>query len=150
MKKNLELYQKKKNNKINNNNDKLSENTIKLKEGLSFKKVGEYLQEQKKKYLKIYKNNDILNNDYFLKSSFELNFHSSKNSNYLILKKAAKNLKEYFNKPDEYYNNNFGFVILNNIAYFYLNDMEEQENKILFDYEKIKQINYDKKKKIKN
>jgi len=146
--KKLRTVSEKKNNKINDNNDKLSESTIKLKEGLSFKKVGEYLQEQKKKYLKIYKNNDILNNDYFLKSSFELNFHSSKNSNYLILKKAAQNLKEYFNKSDEYYNNNFGFVILNNIAYFYLNDMEEQENKILFDSEKIKQINYEAQKKI--
>ena len=128
--------------KENNKND-LIERVNNLKKDLVMaKKVGVYLKEQKEKYLLIYKNNEILNNENFSNSLFDLNFHKSKNSKFLIFKKAAKNLKEYFNKPEENYNKNFGFVVLNNIAYFYLNDTEEQENIVLFDSEKIKKADY--------
>ena len=129
-----------------NNNDKLIERINNLKNDLVMaKKVGIYLKEQKEKYLGIYKNNEILNNKNFSKSLFDLNFRGSKNSKYLILKNAAKNLKVYINKPEENYNKNFGFVVLNNIAYFYLNETEEQENIVLFDSEKIKKADYEKK-----
>ena len=140
----------KKNKKTNliktNNNDKLIERINNLKNDLVMaKKVGIYLKEQKEKYLGIYKNNEILNNENFSKSLFDLNFRGSKNSKYLILKNAAKNLKVYINKPEDNYNKNFGFAVLNNIAYFYLNETEEQENIVLFDSEKIKKADYEKK-----
>ena len=137
----------KKNKKTNlnktNNNKELIERISNLKKDLSMtKKVGVYLKEQKEKYLQIYKNNDILNNENFSKSLFDLNFHNSKSSKNFFFKKAAKNLKEYFNRPEENYNKNFGFAVLNDIAYFYLNDTEEQENTVLFDSEKIKKADY--------
>ena len=122
--------------------NQLSEDEINLKNNLCGKKIGKYLEEQKEKYLKIYKDNEILNNDYFLKSSFGLNFHSSRNSNFAVLKKSSDNLKNYFNNFNGNYDKNFGFVVLKNIAYFYLTDAEEQEKVLLYDCSKIKKIDY--------
>ena len=106
------------------------------------KKIGKYLEEQKEKYLKIYKDNEVLNNNYFLKTPFDLNFHCSRNSRLAILKEYSDKLKNYFNNFNGNYNKNFGFVVLKNIAYFYLNDTDEQEKVLLYDCSRIKKIDY--------
>ena len=133
---------KKRSNK-NDNNSELSQSIIELKKNLFFKRVGEYLEEQKIKYLKIHNNNEVLNNNNFLNSSFDLNFRGSKSSKYILLKIAAEKIKNFFNNSNGIYNNNFGFTILNDIAYFYLKDMNKHDNLVLFDGEKIKQSNYE-------
>lgn len=91
------------------------------------KKVRNYLEEQRNKYLKIYNDNDVLKSDNFSKSCFEVNFHSSKSSKLMILKKASQDLKEYFNEPNGNFNPNYGLTVLNNMVYFYIMDTNEQE-----------------------
>ena len=125
-----------------NNDIEIFTNFAELKKNLFFKKVGDYLKEQREKYLKIYKNNEILNNKNFLNSCFDLNFHSSANTKYLTLIKTAQKLKTFFNNFNGIYKKDYGFAILNNIAYFYCNDIEEHENEVLFDSSLIKQANY--------
>ena len=40
------------------------------------------------------------------------------------------------------YKSNYGFTILNNIAYFFCDDLKEEENTVLFDSKIIKKCNY--------
>ena len=128
-----------------NNNIKFSKkNIIELQKGLFTKTIEGYLKDQKEKYLKSYEKNDILNNNNFPNCSFSLNFHSCSNSNFILLKSSAIRIKNYFNNQKEVYKENYGFCVLNNIAYFYCDDLDDKENAYLFDSEIIKKCNYDK------
>ena len=127
-----------------NNNIKFSKKNInELQKGLLAKTIGEYLKDQKEKYLKIYPKNDILNNSRFPNCPFSLKFHNCSNDNYILLKNSATRIKKFFNTQCEVYKENYGFCILNNIAYFFCDDLDDKENTYMFDSEIIKKSNYD-------
>ena len=125
-------------------NDLLLEEINKLKKNLVEISIKTYFKKQINKYnitsyspLKNYiNNNNGIENYLALKLSKE-------NQNMPIICNTLNNLINLINSNDKYPGENiFGFIIINGVEYLYAFHNDEEMEKILFDAEKIKKINY--------